>query len=115
MHVTEEYRGFRIEAEAEPIAASVSVRIFALEKDGSFAPDVEPMNVQTFESSGQAGTAELIHDSLAYARSAIDDLFNGNFDNDDGERPRHELSMMRRAENLVGWLCRLSRRILMNA
>lgn len=93
MHITEEYRGFRIEAEAEPLETSVLLKIFALEKDGSSAPKAERMNVQTFEASAEthAGTAELMHSSLFHARSAIDNLLNGGQENEAADRPKHEI------------------------
>jgi hypothetical protein len=93
MRLTEEYRGFRIEAEAEPLETSVLLKIFALEKDGSADPKAEPMNVQTFEPSAEtpAGTAELMQASLSHARSGIDALLTGGQEAKAAERPRHEI------------------------
>jgi len=76
MRITEVHRGYELEAEAEALANSVTVKVFALDEEGNRPPDAEPMNVQTFEATAQSptGAAALLQSALVHARSSIDDL-----------------------------------------
>jgi hypothetical protein len=90
MQRTEDYRGFRIDAEAvEASGRDVNVRIFALGDDGQ--PESDPMNTQSYEPAGEEPVepADLVEGALSLARTRIDELLNeaGGV----GDRPRHEI------------------------
>jgi hypothetical protein len=76
MHRTEEYRGFRIEAEAaEPIGRIVLVKIFMLESS-DVRQMKEPVRILTYEPALEcmADSEELMTGAIELARSGVDEL-----------------------------------------
>jgi hypothetical protein len=91
MRNSEDYRGFRIEAEATD-PTRVGIKIFALESDGTLPPEAEPMSSQAYEPAENAGDfVELLDAAFKVARSEIDDLVSPA-DGLERARPRHEIA-----------------------